>query len=134
MMARNFVSFVQCFIFNSRIPHGRWVHALSLSHLRLFAILWMVACQAPLSTGFPRQEYWSGSPFPPPEIFLIQGLNPHLLHLLHWQMDSLPLSHWGSPLMAYSRYSPNICQMSETLYNNAILNVKFNVFLPCFSC
>ena len=27
---------------------------------------WTVACQAPLSMGFPRQEYWSGLPFPPP--------------------------------------------------------------------
>ena len=27
---------------------------------------WTVACQAPLSTGFPRQEYWSGLPFPSP--------------------------------------------------------------------
>ena len=31
-------------------------------------------------------------------IFLTQGLNPHLLHLLHWQADSLPLSHQGSPI------------------------------------
>ena len=27
---------------------------------------WTVACQAPLSTEFSRQEYWSGLPFPPP--------------------------------------------------------------------
>ena len=27
---------------------------------------WTVACQAPLSMGFPRQEYWSGLPFPSP--------------------------------------------------------------------
>ena len=27
---------------------------------------WKVACQAPLSMGFPRQEYWSGLPFPSP--------------------------------------------------------------------
>ena len=27
---------------------------------------WTVACQAPLSKGFSRQEYWSGSPFPSP--------------------------------------------------------------------
>ena len=27
---------------------------------------WTVDCQAPLSMGFPRQEYWSGLPFPPP--------------------------------------------------------------------
>ena len=30
-------------------------------------------------------------------IFLTQGLNLHLLHLLHWQADSLPLCHVGSP-------------------------------------
>ena len=28
--------------------------------------LWTVACQAPLFMGFPRQEYWSGLPFPSP--------------------------------------------------------------------
>ena len=27
---------------------------------------WTVACQNPLDVGFPRQEYWSGLPFPPP--------------------------------------------------------------------
>ena len=31
-------------------------------------------------------------------IFPAQGLNPHLLHLLHWQMDSLPLCHLGNPI------------------------------------
>ena len=31
-----------------------------------FVTLWTVARQAPLSMGFPRQEYWSGLPFPPP--------------------------------------------------------------------
>ena len=31
-------------------------------------------------------------------IFLTQGLNPHLLHLLHWQVDSLLLHPLGSPL------------------------------------
>ena len=35
-----------------------------LSHIRLFATSWTVACQAPLSMGFPREEYWSGLPFP----------------------------------------------------------------------
>ena len=36
------------------------------SCVRLFATLWAVACQAPLSMGFSRQVYWSGLPFPPP--------------------------------------------------------------------
>ena len=53
-----------------------------------------VAHQAPLSMGFPIQEYWSGLPYP----FLgnlpspgIEPLSPALL------ADSLPLSHQGSP-------------------------------------
>ena len=36
------------------------------SRVRLFATLWTVARHAPPSTGFSRQEYWSGLPFPPP--------------------------------------------------------------------
>ena len=36
------------------------------SHVQLFATLWTVACQAPLSMGFSRQEYWSGLLCPPP--------------------------------------------------------------------
>ena len=35
------------------------------SRVRLFATLWAVASQAPLSMGFSRQEYWSGLPYPP---------------------------------------------------------------------
>ena len=31
-----------------------------------FVTPWTVACQAPLSIGFPRQEYWNRLPFPPP--------------------------------------------------------------------
>ena len=41
---------------------------------------WTVACQAPLSVGFPRQEYWSGLPFPSPRDLPDQGSNPSLLH------------------------------------------------------
>ena len=42
------------------------VKVKSLSRLRLSATLWTVAYQAPPSTGFSRQEYWSGLPFPFP--------------------------------------------------------------------
>ena len=37
-----------------------------LSHVRLFATLWAVARQAPLSMGLFRQQYWSGLPLSPP--------------------------------------------------------------------
>ena len=35
-----------------------------LSHIPVFATPRTVACQAPLSIGFPKQEYWSWLPFP----------------------------------------------------------------------
>ena len=40
----------------------------SLSHVRLFATPWTVAYQVPPSMGFSRQEYWSGLPFPSPDL------------------------------------------------------------------
>ena len=46
------------------LPYVRWVwsdrKSKSLSRVLLFATPWTVACQAPLSVGFSRQEYWSG--------------------------------------------------------------------------
>ena len=41
------------------------------SRVQLCATLWTAAHQAPLSTGFSRQEYWNGLPFPS-----LQLLNP----------------------------------------------------------
>ena len=54
-------------------------HAQSLSCVRLFLTPWTVASplpQAPLSVGFPRQEYWSGLPFSPTEDFADTGIKP----------------------------------------------------------
>ena len=39
---------------------------VKVKSLRLFVTLWTVACHAPLSMGFSRQEYWNGLPFPSP--------------------------------------------------------------------
>ena len=41
-----------------------------------FETLWTIACQAPVSMGFPRQEYWSGLPFPSPVDIPNQGMEP----------------------------------------------------------
>ena len=65
------------------------LHARVLCRFRrvqLFATLWTVAHQAPLSIGFFRQGCWSGSPCPPPGDLP----NSHLLCLLNWQPGSLP--------------------------------------------
>ena len=67
-----------------------------LSHVQLFATPWTVAHQAPLSMGFLRQESWSGFHFLLRGICPTQGLNLGLWSLLHWQADSLPLSHLRS--------------------------------------
>ena len=47
-----------------------------LSHVCLFVTPWTVAHQAPLSTEFSRQEYWSGLPFPTPEDLPKPGIKP----------------------------------------------------------
>ena len=52
-----------------------------LSHVRLFVTLWTVACQAPLSMGFSRQEYDSGLPCPPPGDLPNPGIEPMSLAL-----------------------------------------------------
>ena len=38
----------------------------SLSRVRLFVTLWMVACQPPLPMEFSRLDYWGRLPCPPP--------------------------------------------------------------------
>ena len=69
-----------------------------LSHVQLFVMPWTVAHQAPLSMGFPMQEYWSGLPFPSPGDLIDQGSNLRLLRLLHRQVNSLPLVPAGGPI------------------------------------
>ena len=46
------------------------------SRVQLFATLWTVACQAPLSVRFSRQESWSGLPCPPPGDLPNPGIEP----------------------------------------------------------
>ena len=46
------------------------------SHIQLFATLWTVGCQAPLSMGFSRQEYWSGLPCPSSGCLPNSGIKP----------------------------------------------------------
>ena len=48
--------------------------------------------------GVSRQEYWSGLLFPPPGDLPDSGINRH------WQVDSLPLSHLGSPYSIDAMY------------------------------
>ena len=58
-----------------------------------FETAWTVACQAPLSMGFSRQEYWGGLPFPSPRDLPDPGIEPESPAL---QADSLPTELRGT--------------------------------------
>ena len=96
-------------------PRGRkvghdWATSLSFPYticvcmyVQLCLTLWdPMDCSLPdSSVGSPRQEYWSGLSFPSPGDLSNPGIKPSLLHLLHWQADSLPVCHLGSPVYVY---------------------------------
>ena len=66
------------------------------SRALLFVTPAAIFCQAPLSMGFPRQEYCSGLPFTTPgDLPPDPGIEPESPV---WQVDSLPLSHLGTCL------------------------------------
>ena len=66
-------------------------HSVMSAH---FATPWTVPQQAPQSTRFPRQEYWSGVPFPPPGDLPDSGIK---YVLLDCRQILYHLSHHGSP-------------------------------------
>ena len=51
----------------------------------LFVTPWTLAHQAPLSMGFPRQEYWSGFPLPSAGDIPNPGIELCLLQLIHYE-------------------------------------------------
>ena len=69
-----------------QVNEMKWNEMKLLSSARLFAIPRTIACQAPLSMGFSRQEYWSGLLFPSPEDLRNPGIEPGSSAL---QADSL---------------------------------------------
>ena len=71
------------------------VKVKSLSHVQLFVTPRTVACQAPPSMGFSRQEYWSGLPFPSPVDLPDTGIE---LKSPVLQADSLPSEPPGALL------------------------------------
>ena len=68
------------------------------SPVRLCVTLWTVACQAPLSLGFSRQDYWSGLPCPPPGDLPNLGAEPMSLMTPALGDGILPLMPPGKPL------------------------------------
>ena len=79
-------------------PTLMWVCMLShFNRIQLFATLWTVALQAPLSMGLSRQEYWSGLLYPPPGDLPNPGIEPTSLMSLALARGYLPLVPPGKP-------------------------------------
>ena len=72
-----------------------------------------------------RQEKWSGLSFPSPGIFPTQGLNLHLLCLLHWQVSSLPLHCLGSLMYIYW-VGQKVCSGFSVPFHGKNLNTFFS--------
>ena len=115
------------------------------SRVWLFVTLWTVACQAPLSVGFSRQEYWNGLSFPPPvdlpdpEIELVSLASPALaggfftswasgespalcgdFTILHLQRICLRMPGSLQPCQQNSLLNFGMCQCDEIDYSLVI--------------
>ena len=96
---------VSCFLLLAIVTSAAMnIVVVSLGRVQLFSTPWTATCQAPLSMGFPRQEYWSGLPFPSPRDLPDPGIEPKSPAP---RADSLPSELPGSPI-----------KMRNNLYTN----------------
>ena len=82
------------------VPPRKHLHTCVLSRfssVQLFVTPWTVACQAPLSMGFPRQEYWSVLPCPLPRNLPNPGIKAESLMSSVLTGGSLPLAPPDKP-------------------------------------
>ena len=84
----------------------------------VFAIPWTIACQAPLSMEFSRQEYWSGLPFSPPGDLPDPGIKPRSLAL---QLDALPSELLGKPWSLPNCHQPGSWLLTHLLQCHLLL-------------
>ena len=98
---------------------------MCISCVQLFATPWNVACQAPLSMKFSRQEYWSGLPFPFPEYLP--------LDLSHCRQILYHLSRQGSPRLTWILIFSSLSLTGKHIWKKIFLkkekNLKFSPLL-----
>ena len=103
------------------------VDVQSPSRVRLSVIPWTVICQAPLSTGFSRQEHWGGLPCPPPGDLSNPGIKPA-------SFTSLALAGRFFTTSATTKRGPQsqksevICPRSQSYSIIAFLNLSSPLF------
>ena len=99
-----------------------------------FATPWTVACQAPLSIGFPRQEYCSGSPFPSPKnwdllilIFKVVESEILFLSLTDLFLITMPLLDFTCKMTTHKITIKNIYQEHLYFLGSTLLTGEKNV-------
>ena len=100
-----------------------------LSHVWFLPTLWTVACQAPLSMGFSRQEYWSGG-----WLWLLTVRRARMrkwYSSVTWRGSELLRPHWGGIMnMCYMLSHFSHVQFSATLWTVALqapLSTRFSM-------
>ena len=93
------------------------VTVLLLSHVPTLVTPWTIALQAPLLMGFPRQEYWSGLPFPSPRDLPDPGIKPGS-HALQTDLPS-ETPGFGTLNLVYSWCLINFCCLTQVANNPA---------------
>ena len=105
------------------VPLRSPVVVYSSSHIQLSATPWTVACQAPLSMGFSRHEYWSGLPFPSPGYLPDPGIESR---------DHISLALAGWFFTTSTTWKPTI--LKQEIYLNWSLKLKIKNFWILLQC
>ena len=106
------------------------------SHVWLFVTLWTVACQAPLSMGFSRKEYWRRWPCPSSGDLPDQGIEPASLMFLElaggffitsttWEVHVIYAKSYNSDYIV-SHFS----HVNDILCNPVFSMMKFWIHFP----
>ena len=98
------------------------------SHAQPYGTPWTVARQAPLSMGFPRQEYWSGLPFPPPGKFCISPYKDKQTKEGHLQKEETSVTKKLRKICLISLYTRDILRKTTVrcLYSSLVLQTELS--------
>ena len=100
----------------------KYVPLCALSRVQLSMTPWTVAHQAPLSMGFPRQEYWNGLPFPSLGDLSSPGIKPMSPAVAgRFFTTEQP----GNPTVQYKGFQiPQMEKISNSLLSNGLVTIS----------
>ena len=113
----------------------KWKKVKSLSHVSvwLFATPWTVAYQGSPSMGFPRQEYWSGLPFPSPGDLSNPVIKPRSPASPHWWVNFFTIAPPIVDFSATKKERTNYCCVTTGM-NLKTLMLHERIQIPKTKC